>query len=121
MGATGGITEPSIAFRVRDREEPALAVRVNFGLFAGRNATQAEIDDLARTLHSDIEAFAIVAEERHEFGGDSEASLRQVLIEVTPEHVGDDIDATCELIVAAAEEWARACIASRSELGELSD
>ena len=48
-------------------------MRVNFGVFAGRNATQAEIDDLARALHDDVESFTIVAEERHEFGGEVEA------------------------------------------------
>ena len=95
-------------------------VRVNFGLFAGRNATQAEIDDLARTLHGELASFTIIAEERHEFGGDSEASLRQVVIAVERAAVAD-VDATCDLIVAEAEKWARACIASRSELGELSD
>jgi len=117
MGATGGITEPSLAFCVDGREEPGLEVRVNFGLFAGRNATQAEIDDLARTLHAEVAAFAILAEERHEFGDDSEASLRQVVIEVGPEYVGDDD--LCERIVEHAERWARTCIASRSDLGEL--
>ena len=44
---------------------------MNFGVFAGRNATQAEIDDLARSLNDVVESFAIVAEERHEFGGTS--------------------------------------------------
>jgi hypothetical protein len=86
-------------------------IRVNFGVFAGRNATQAEIDDLARALRDEADTFAIVAEERHEFGGDVEAAVRQIVIEI-PE--GDD-----ERILAIAERWAKDCIHARTELGEL--
>ena len=53
----------AIAFRVHGREAAALEVRVNFGVFAGRNATQAEIDDLARGLQEIVASFAIIAEE----------------------------------------------------------
>jgi len=119
MGATGNLTEPSLAFRVEEHDRPALEVRVNFGVFAGRNATQAEIDDLARVLNDVVDSFAIVAEERHEFGGEVEAALRQIVIEVEPEFVGDDLDVLAERIVARAEAWARDSIRSRSNLGEL--
>ena len=86
-------------------------VRVNFGVFAGRNATQAEIDDLARALREEAGTFAIVAEERHEFGDDVEAAVRQIVIEIP--------DAREDRGVAIAERWAKACIHARSELGEL--
>ena len=86
-------------------------VRVNFGVFAGRNATRAEIDDLARTLRDEAGAFAIVAEERHEFGGDVEAVVRQIVIEIP--------DAREDRVLEIAERWATACIHARSELGEL--
>ena len=103
-----------LVFRASDRPEPALVVRVNFGVFAGRNATQAEIDDLAHLLSQDVESFAIVAEERHEFGGAREASLRQVVIEI-PED-GDGLE---ERVLKIAEGWAREAIRARSDLGEL--
>jgi hypothetical protein len=109
----------AIAFRVRDRETPALEVRVNFGVFAGRNATQAEIDDLARGLNEEVASFAIVAEERHEFGNAVETSLRQIVIEVSAEHADDDVDDLCRRVLARAEQWAAACIHERSDLGEL--
>ena len=109
----------AIAFCVTERDEPAFEVRVNFGVFAGRQATPAEIDDLARSLHEEIASFAILAEERHEFGGDREASLRQVVIKVAHEYAGDDVDATCDRVVERAERWASACIHSRADLGEL--
>jgi hypothetical protein len=86
-------------------------VRVNFGVFAGRNATQAEIDDLARALRGEASTFAIVAEERHEFGGDVEAAVRQIVIEIPG--AGD------ERVLEIAERWAKDCIHARSELGEL--
>jgi hypothetical protein len=108
-----------IAFRVRERDERALEVRVNFGMFAGRNATNAEIDDLASTLQDIVGAFAVVAEERHEFGGSVEATLRQIVIEIGRGEVGEDVDMLCERVVARAEQWASTCIKSRSELGEL--
>ena len=109
----------AIAFRVRDREAPAIEVRVNFGVFAGRNATQAEIDDLARELNEEVASFAIIAEERHEFANDVESSVRQIVIEISPEYAGSDVDDLCERVMARAERWASARIHERSELGEL--
>jgi hypothetical protein len=119
MGTTGNLTEPSIAFRVGPHERPALEVRVNFGVFAGRNATQAEIDDLAHALNQIVPSFSVIAEERHEFGGEREVALRQIVIEVEHGSVGDDTDVLADRIVARAEEWARTSIRSRSNLGDL--
>ncbi len=110
--------EPSIAVRVREHDEPALEVRVNFGVFAGRHATPAEIDDLAVLLRELLPSFSIVAEERHEFGGLVEAAVHQVVIEVAAEHAAEP-DLLGERIVAAAADWADACIASRHGGGEL--
>jgi hypothetical protein len=109
----------AVAFSVREPTTPAVQVRVNFGVFAGRNATQAEIDDLARVVQNEVEFFSVVAEERHEFGASREAAVRQIVVEVNAEHAGDDIDALCDRLVAHAERWAAGCIQSRSELGEL--
>jgi hypothetical protein len=112
--------DPAIAFCVREIEDPALEVRVNFGVFAGRDVTPAEIDDLAHALRDELPMFSVVAEERHEFGGDVEAKLHQVVIEVEREHAGDDPGALCDRIVELADEWAAACIAVRhSDLADL--
>ena len=108
------MSEPALAFRDAEYVRPTLVVRVNFGVYAGRNATQAEIDDLARALNDVVDSLAIVAEERHEFGGSVEAMLLQIVIEIE-----SDVDA--EEVIARAESWARDCIASRSDLGELSE
>ena len=103
-----------LVFRAPDRSAPTLEIRVNFGVFAGRNATQAEIDDLARALHPEVGTFAIVAEERHHFGGDVEASLRQVVIEITDEAPGREAR-----VLELTERWATEAIHTRSDLGEL--
>lgn len=115
--------EPQLAFCVRDVEPPGVEVRVNFGVFAGRAATPAEIDDLARALLPKVGEVAIVAEERHEIGEGSEASLNQVRIEVGPDQLPDDeheLDILCGRLVEAAEHWAQGCIAERhAEVSEL--
>jgi hypothetical protein len=113
------LQEPAIALRVREHEEPALEVRVNFGVFAGRHATPAEIDELAGVLREFVAAFAIVAEERHEFGNSVEASLHQVVVEVPREHAGNEPDVLAERIVLAANGWALECIADRQGGGDL--
>ena len=81
-------------------------IRVNFGMFAGREATQAEIDDLARDLLSQVEAITIVAEQRTVADRDMEASVHQIRIELD----GED-DPQRPLLIA--ERWAEACVAER--------
>jgi hypothetical protein len=108
--------EPQLAFCVREIEPPGVEVRVNFGVFAGRRATPAEIDELAKTLLPKVGEVSIVAEERHEIGEASEASLNQIRIEVSPEHLPDDeheLDELCGRLVESAERWAHDCIAER--------
>jgi len=105
--------EPAVALRVRTQEEPGIKVRVNFGVFAGRTVTPAEIDDLATRVSNLVPAFAIVAEERHEFGGAVEASVHQVVVEVPCEHAGDEADVLAERIVLEANGWALECIEAR--------
>jgi hypothetical protein len=105
--------EPTIALRVREHDDPACEIRVNFGVFAGRSATPAEIDDLASELRDTVDSFTIVAEERHEFGASVEASLHQVVIEVAREFAGGRPEEVCARLVAIADEWAQACIATR--------
>ena len=80
-------------------------IRVNFGMFAGRDATQAEIDELAHELLAEFEAITIVAEQRTVADRDVEASVHQIRIEL-----GDEDPARPLLI---AERWAAACVAER--------
>ncbi len=113
------LNEPAISLRVREHEEPGIEVRINFGVFAGRHATPAEIDELAHTLGDLVPAFAIVAEERHEFADAVEASVHQVVVEVAREHAAERAEVLAEKIVFAANGWALDCIASRHGGGDL--
>ena len=113
--------EPRIAFVART-EPAALEIRVNFGIFAGREATPAEIDELARAVLPELGEVSIVSENRHELSEDVEVSVHQVRIEVAPEHLppGPEREAFEERLVEAAERWAEACIAERhAEVSEL--
>jgi hypothetical protein len=115
--------EPQLAFYARHPEPPGLEVRVNFGIFTGRAATPAEIDELAHVLLPKVGEVAIVAEDRHVLGGDTEAALHQVRVEVDPEHIPADeheADVLAGRLVEAAEAWARSCAAERhAEVSEL--
>jgi hypothetical protein len=116
-------TNPVLAFAVHEHEPPALEVRVNFGVYAGRDATPAEIDDLATSLLEQVGAVSIVSEERHEIDDHSEAAIHQVRIEIGQESLPTDRDQLQELgirVVVAAEQWAQACIDQRhAEISEL--
>ncbi|HYX77161.1 MAG TPA: hypothetical protein VE757_08300 [Gaiellaceae bacterium] len=115
--------EPQLAFCVREVEPPGVEVRVNFGVFAGRAATPAEIDELAKALLPKVGEVTIVAEERHEIAPHSEASLNLVRVEVAPQQLPDDahdLDLLCGCLVEAAEQWAHGCIAERhADVAEL--
>ena len=107
------IHEPAISRLVREYEEPGIEVRVNFGVFAGRHATPAEIDELALALRDLLPSFAIVSEERHEFVDSVEASVHQVVVDVPQEMLGAEPELLAEQIVLAANGWALECIATR--------
>ena len=115
--------EPELAFYARHPEPPGLEVRVNFGIFTGRAATPAEIDELAQALLPKVGEVSIVAEDRHVLSEDSEAALHQVRIEVDPDHIPEDehdADVLAGRLVEIAESWARNCAADRhAEISEL--
>ena len=113
------VDDPQVSLRVREQDEPGIEIRVNFGVFAGRHATPAEIDELAAALRELVPAFAILAEERHEFADSIEAKVHQVVVEVPREDAGDEPDFLAGQIVQAANGWALECIASRHGAGQL--
>jgi hypothetical protein len=112
--------EPRLAFCVPRSEPPALEVRVNFGVFAGRQATPAEIDELGRWLLDEVTAVTIVAEERHELDAKLETSVHMIRIEVAGNLLPtNDLDRRRleHTLVERAEHWARSCIADRHAPG----
>lgn len=112
-----------LAFPVRRPESPGLEIRVNFGMFAGREATSAEIQALGAALLPEIGNAEISAETRYEIGPDSEADVHQVRIEVPAESLPMDdflIGEVAGRLIAISEQWARGCIAERhAEVSEL--
>ena len=89
-------------------ENAALEVRVNFGLFAGREATPAEIDELATELLPKVGDVTIIREERHEISEHSEGAVQLVRISLP----SDDPELAGR-VAEIAERWAKACIDER--------
>jgi len=111
-----------MAFVVPRHEPPAIEIRVNFGVYAGREATPAEIDRLAEWLLDEVQDISIIAEERHEIDANVEASVHLVRIEVTDGVPGDpgEREALQGKILERAEHWARQCVAERhADVAEL--
>ena len=108
--------ENVIAFATE--EDPAgLEILVNFGVFAGRDATSAELEELGKLLVPEAGEISIVGEQRHEVSEDAEMVVHQVRVSVSPENVPGDPGERkefCERLVTLAEIWARQCINERS-------
>jgi hypothetical protein len=104
-------------------DPPGLELQVNFGVFAGRDATAAELEELAKLLVPQVGEVSLVSEERHEVDDSTEVVLHQVRIEVPADRVPADQaerETLEEKLVATAEFWTRACVADRhAELTEL--
>lgn len=105
--------DPTMAFVVQRHETPGIEVRVNFGVFAGREATPAEIDRLAEWLLDEVGEVSIISEERHEIDTHGEASVHQVRIEVAADRLNGNRDEVEGKILERAEHWARICVAER--------
>jgi hypothetical protein len=106
----------SLAFVGAPQPRPGLEIRVNFGLFAAREATPSEIDELAKELLDEIADVTIVAEQRHELSADAEASIHQVRVAIDDAQLPDDpdeLELLTDRLVAACDGWARRAIDAR--------
>ncbi|MFY9580997.1 MAG: hypothetical protein WAQ33_16925, partial [Gaiellaceae bacterium] len=74
--------ESALVFAAPEREPPVLELRVNFGVFAGRDATDAEIEALGRELVEKMDHVTIVSERHHEIGTEAGGAVHQLRIEV---------------------------------------
>lgn len=115
-------TEPTLAVCTRDPHAPGLEIRINFGMFAGRDATPAEIDELGKELLPVVGEVAVVAEQRRELTADVEVALHQVKVEVADDRLPEsevELGELCGRLVERAERWARACFDERhAEIAE---
>ncbi|HEY3105307.1 MAG TPA: hypothetical protein VGJ49_00785 [Gaiellaceae bacterium] len=82
---------------------------VNFGVYSGREATEAEIHRLAQTLLGELDSVEIVAERRYEFDAGVEATVHQLRV-VLP-RAADGLEADLTPLVS---DWAHDCIGERN-------
>jgi hypothetical protein len=99
------MSDPAMVI-VAEPTASALEVRVNFGLLTGREATPAELDDLAGRLMPLLGSVSLIAEHRQETDPHGEAALHQVRIDLSADDPADDV-------VVIAEQWVEDCFASR--------
>jgi hypothetical protein len=81
-------------------------VVVNFGVFAGRDVTQAEIERLGDTLLEEFPSFEIVSENRMGFTADHRAALHRVRVELQDGATPGDI-------MPLVKDWAQDCLTER--------
>jgi hypothetical protein len=109
-------TEPAIAFATPMHEPPGLEIRINFGMYAGREATPAEIDELGKELLARVREVSIISEERHEIADGTEVQLHQVRVEIAQDDLPSaehELDELRGRLLEVTERWARACFAER--------
>jgi uncharacterized protein YbcI len=101
------MTDPTLVFT--EQRDGRSQLVVNFGVFSGREATEAEIFRLGQSLLGDLESIEIVAERRFEFDHETEAMIHQVRI-LLPRSA----DGRLEELSERVEDWARESIGERS-------
>jgi len=101
------MTYPTLVFRGEREGRPELVV--NFGVYSGREATEAEIHRLAQRLLEEVDSIEIVSEGRYEFDTQVEATVYQVRV-VLPVHA-DGREGELMPLVA---DWAHDSIGERS-------
>ena len=99
--------EPTTAF-VRSTTDGRVDVVVNFGPLTGREATEAEVDRLARRLLKVARNVRVHAVRTHDIGPDREMILHQVVVEADAS--ADRADAVRDI----CEDWALDCAQERS-------
>ena len=113
MGAPGGygycMKAPTPVFARETEGQPELVV--NFGVFSGREVTDAEVYRLAAVLLEEVDSVEIVCERRYEFDGGSEATVYVVRVEL-PHEIDSDS--------GTSAPWLRAGRATASPSGATS-
>jgi len=100
------VTDPTLVF-VRETR-PGSRLVVNFGVFSGREATEAEIYRLAQALLEELDSVEIVSQQRFEFASEVEATVHQVSVELPASAEGREAR-----LVEIVEAWAKDSIGER--------
>jgi hypothetical protein len=106
------VHDDTLTFRAEPGEPAEIEIRVNFGVFAGRQATDAEIDDLAGDLLHLVRRASVVSVRRHELENGSEAAVHQVKVAVDPADALEPAapEVLADRLLALVDAWARRCI-----------
>jgi gamma-glutamylcyclotransferase (GGCT)/AIG2-like uncharacterized protein YtfP len=103
------MTYPTLVFTAEREGRPELVV--NFGVFSGREATEAEIYRLAQRLLEELDSVEIVSERRYEFDAEVEATVHQVRIMLPGSADGREGD-----LMPIVADWAHDSIGERSHI-----
>jgi hypothetical protein len=108
--------EPLLVFTPEVPALPAVELCVNFGLFAGREVTAAEIDELAQELLTKVARVSIVSERHYEIGAEAEAAVHQLRVQIGPNAIpsAPDLAELRGRLLELTERWAAACITTRN-------
>jgi hypothetical protein len=109
--------DPQLVF-APESDDGSLELRINFGLFTGREATPAEIDLLGQQLLPRVEPVTIISERRHQIGSHAEGTLHQVVVKIEPEQVPigiSDLAETRGRLLEVIERWAETCFDNRHD------
>jgi hypothetical protein len=101
--------EPTMVFASEHNGRPELVV--NFGVFSGREATDAEVHRLAQSLVEEVGSVEIVCERRFEFDTEVEATVHQVRVRPPPSADGGEGE-----LLSLVYEWAYDCIGERRHI-----
>jgi hypothetical protein len=101
--------EPELVITCETRPAPAMHFAVNFGVFAGRQATSTDLRHLREALLTILPAATVLSELRLELAASSEAEVYQVRVEVPHEALGTeaDVEALRRRVAQTLETWAR--------------
>jgi hypothetical protein len=100
------MSDPRLVFQEERGGRPELVV--NFGVFSGREATEAEVYRLAQGLLEEIGSVEIISEHRYEFDSEVEATVHQVRVHLPGSAAGRGGE-----LLPLVEEWAQDCIGER--------
>jgi hypothetical protein len=100
------MSDPTLVFQGERDGRPELVV--NFGVFSGREATEAEVYRLAQSLLEEIGSVEIISEHRYEFDSEVEATVHQVRVHLPGSAAGRQGE-----LLPLVEEWAQDCIGER--------
>ena len=103
------MTDSTLVFAGEGRAGRRLVV--NFGVYSGREATEAEIYRLAQSLLGELDSVEIVAEQRFEVAPDIEATVHQVYVELPASAAGRE-----ERLLSLVEDWAEDAIGERRRI-----